>query len=70
LSKGKKGAGKSTSPPAEAPWQRLRRLRQAEIDAANAHGQQLVQRYGDEYARPGFAVVGYQTVKRRPRRRR
>src|SRR5262245_37775870 len=48
-----------------APWVRNRRLRQAALDAANAHGAQLAERYGREQARPGFAAVGRVNTKRR-----
>ena len=55
--------------PAEAtPADERRRARQAELDAANAHGQQLVERYGRMDCRPRFAVLGHMDGKRRRRR--
>jgi hypothetical protein len=47
-----------------APWERRRRQSQAELKSANAHGQQLLERYGRETPRPR-AVVGYANAKRR-----
>jgi hypothetical protein len=45
---------------------RLARL--AQIAAEQAHGEQLIQRYGRQEHRPRFAVVGYAELKRRCRR--
>jgi hypothetical protein len=53
---------------AEQPWERLRRLRQADLDTANAHGEQLAERYGHTDYRPRFAFVGHKAAKRRRRR--
>lgn len=60
----------SAEPGAEdlAPWQRNRKLRQAELERANAHGQQLLERYGYEAPRPRFAAVRFAEAKRRRRR--
>ena len=44
-----------------------RRVRQAALDAANEHGQQLVERYGRTDSRPRFAVLGHADGKRRRR---
>jgi hypothetical protein len=41
-----------------------RRARQAELDAANAHGEDLVARYGRTDMRPRFAAVGHTNAKR------
>jgi hypothetical protein len=55
--------------PAEdlAPWERKRRLRGADLEAANEHGQQLVARYGRTDSRPTFANLGHMGGKRRRR---
>ena len=49
------------------PWARNRRLRQASLDAANTHGQQLAERYGRGGERQGFATIGHVSAKRRRR---
>jgi hypothetical protein len=56
-------------PSAEEPaWLRNRRLRQAQSEAANEHGQSLIARYGDGASyRPRFAAVKYSWMKRRRR---
>jgi hypothetical protein len=54
---------------AEQPWARNRRLRQAELDAANAHGRDLLERYGHADTRPRVGVVGYARLKARRRGR-
>jgi hypothetical protein len=53
---------------AEEPWARNRRLRLAQIEAEQEHGQQLVGRYGRGDPRPQFAGVGHMAAKRRRRR--
>jgi len=45
-----------------------RRARQAQIEAEQAHGEQLLARYGREMPRRAFAVVGHAGAKRRRRR--
>ena len=50
------------------PADERRRARQAELDAANEHGQQLVERYGRTDSRSSFAVLGHMDGKRRRRR--
>ena len=50
------------------PADERRRARQAELDAANAHGQSLLERYGRETYRPRFAALGHADGKRRRRR--
>jgi hypothetical protein len=49
------------------PWERNRRLRLALIDAEQAHGQLLAERYGRSDPRPRFAAVGHRNGKRRRR---
>jgi hypothetical protein len=61
----KKGASKPTGSVTEAPWQRLRRLRQAELAAADAHGEALAAKYDDAQPRPRFAAVGPRKRRRR-----
>ena len=43
---------------AEETWQKLRRLRQARIDAEAEQGRRLLNRYGGEQPRQQFAIVG------------
>jgi hypothetical protein len=52
----------------EPAWLRNRRLRQVELDAANAHGAELASRYGYGPPRQQFAVLGYGRSKLRRRR--
>lgn len=52
---------------AEAPWERARRERLAQIEAEQAHGAQLLQRYGRGDFRPQFANVGHLNMKGRRR---
>ena len=61
----------STGSTAEAmqPWERNRKLRQAQIEAKNERGRQLLERYGGGQPRPRFANVGHVTAKRRRLRR-
>jgi hypothetical protein len=54
-------------PEAEAPWEKNRRLRLAQIAAEQAHGEQLLDRYGSGEVRPRFAFVGRAAAKRRRR---
>ena len=49
----------------EEPWARNRRLRQAELEAANEHGRDLLERYGHDDHRPRMALVGHVKAKRR-----
>ena len=49
----------------EEPWARNRRLRHAELDAANEHGRDLLERYGHNDPRPQRALVGYARLKQR-----
>jgi len=49
--------------PADEP----RRARQAQIDAEQAHGEQLLARYGREQPRRAFASVGHANTKRKRR---
>ena len=58
----------ASAPEVEETWQRIRRLRQAQIDAETEHGRQLAERYGDERPRPQFAIGGRAEAKRRRRR--
>jgi hypothetical protein len=60
-------ADKPAGPESEEPWQRARRLRLAQIEAEQAHGQQLAERYGRSDFRPRFAVLGHGHGKRRRR---
>jgi hypothetical protein len=49
---------KAAEPADDEPvWLRNRRLREAEIEAANEHGKRLAQRYGDGASRPQFAAM-------------
>lgn len=50
------------------PADERRRARQARIDAEQAHGEQLLARYGREDRRRQFASVGHAPAKRRRRR--
>jgi hypothetical protein len=52
------------------PWERNRKQRQAELDAANAHGEQLAQRYGYGDGRPRFGIVSHANLKAKWRLRR
>jgi hypothetical protein len=56
-------AGKDR-PEAEEPWEKNRRLRQAELDVATEHARHLLDRYGREAPRQRFAGVGHVHVKR------
>jgi len=61
-------ADDASEPDTEAlkPWERNRRLRQAELDAADEHGAQLGARY-PEASRQRFAIVSRVEQKRRRR---
>jgi hypothetical protein len=50
------------------PWERNRAMREAELAAANAHGEQLAARYGRGDSRPRFGIVGHAHLKARRRR--
>jgi hypothetical protein len=45
-----------------------RRARLAHIEAEQAHGEELLKRYGREQTRQARAVVGYAAAKRKRRR--
>jgi hypothetical protein len=47
----------AAEPAADEPWLRNRKLRQRQLDLANEHGRQLVERYDHGGSRPQFAVV-------------
>jgi hypothetical protein len=65
-----KGTDDPAGPDAAEPaWLRNRRLRQAELEAANARGEQLLERYGRATVRPGYAFVGHAGAERRRRHR-
>jgi hypothetical protein len=49
------------------PADERRRARQAQIEAEQAHGEQLLARYGRDVRRERFASVGYAPAKRRRR---
>jgi hypothetical protein len=51
-----------------SPADERRRARQAQIEAEQAHGEQLLARYGREDRRRQFASVGHAPAKRRRRR--
>jgi hypothetical protein len=53
-----------TAPAEATPPDERRRARQAELDAANAHGERLLERYGRTDTRPRFAAVGHTNMKR------
>jgi hypothetical protein len=51
-----------------APTDARRRARQVQLEAEQAHGEQLAERYGRERSRPRFAAVGHANTKRTPTR--
>lgn len=64
-------AAEAESEPASEPepaWQRNRKLRLAALEAANARGAQLLEKYGREQPVQRYAFVGHAGVKRRRRR--
>jgi hypothetical protein len=57
-----------TAPAEATPSDARRRARQADLDAANERGEQLLERYGRTDTRPRFAAVGHASTKRAPTR--
>jgi hypothetical protein len=56
----------AAEPAADEPaWARNRRLRLAELEAANARGEQLAERYDRGMPPQRYAVVGHASMKRR-----
>jgi hypothetical protein len=53
-----------TEPADATPADDRRRARQAQIEAEQAHGEQLIERYGRTDMRPRFAAVGHANTKR------
>jgi hypothetical protein len=55
---------RDTEAPPATPADDRRRARQADLDAANEHGERLLERYGRTDMRPRFAAVGHANAKR------